>query len=173
MRLFIAINFDEDTLQNILAVQQRLRQYGTGNFSRPGNLHLTLAFLGEVAPSGVSAVCTAMDNTSVQPMTLMFDHADCFKRDGGDIWWLGLKENAALLSLQRELSEHLAKAGFRLENRRFSPHVTLAREGQLVVQPDSRALLEKPIIAKTSAISLMRSERIGGRLTYTEQYCRR
>ncbi len=173
MRLFIAINFDAGTLQNILAVQQRLRKYGTGNFSRPENLHLTLAFLGEVAPARLAAVREAMNNTAVQPMTLVFDHVGHFKRDEGDIWWLGLEENAPLLSLQRELSAHLTKAGFRLETHRFSPHVTLARTVRLVVPPNSRLLPEEPFDAPVSAISLMRSERVGGRLTYTEQYCRK
>ena len=50
MRLFIAINFDEETKQSIIAVQRRLREWGRGNFSHPENLHLTLAFLGETAP---------------------------------------------------------------------------------------------------------------------------
>ncbi|NLF28538.1 MAG: hypothetical protein GX592_11635 [Clostridiales bacterium] len=45
MRLFVAINFDSITIENIAAVQGRLKALGRGNFSRPENLHLTLAFL--------------------------------------------------------------------------------------------------------------------------------
>lgn len=170
MRLFIAINFDEETRQNIFSVQQRLQALGTGNFSRPENLHLTLAFLGEVAPVRAAAVQSAMDRTAVCLMTLVFDRVGCFKRDGGDIWWLGLKENDLLLSLQKELSGHLAEAGFLLESRRFSPHITLAREVRLAARPDRGTLLGKPFAAQAGAVSLMCSERIGGRLTYTEQY---
>ena len=172
MRLFIAINFDEETREKIIAVQQRLRVLGTGNFSQPENLHLTLAFLGEVDSAQVGAVRHAMDRTTVRPMSLTFDHVGRFKRDGGDIWWIGISENRLLLSLQKELSGHLADAGFRLEDRRFSPHITLAREVRLATQLEYSALLGSAFSTQASTISLMRSERISGRLIYTEQYCR-
>jgi len=170
MRLFIAINLDEETKQNILAVQRRLRELGGGNFSRPENLHLTLAFLGEVAPARVAAVRKAMDSATLQPMKLTFDHVGCFKRDGGDIWWIGIAENTALLEVQKKLSDSLLTDGFRLESRRFSPHITMAREVQLTTQPDRNALLGESFSTQVSTVSLMCSERVGGRLTYTEQY---
>lgn len=172
MRLFIAINFDEETRKNIIDVQQRLRILGTGNFSHPENLHLTLAFLGEIAPTKVDAVQQAMNRTAVGPISLTFDHVGRFKRDGGDIWWIGLSENRPLLSLQKELSGHLADAGFHLEDRRFSPHITLARGVRLDTQPEHSTLLGSAFSTRASTISLMRSERISGSLTYTEQYCR-
>lgn len=172
MRLFIAINFDEETRKKIIAVQQRLRVLGTGSFSRPENLHLTLAFLGEVAPVQVDAVRHAMDCTAVKPMLLSFDHVGRFKRDGGGIWWIGLAENRLLMSMQKELSDHLVDAGFHLEDRRFSPHITLAREVRLTTQPEYSTLLGTAISTRASTISLMRSERISGSLTYTELYCR-
>lgn len=172
MRLFMAINFHEETRNNIIGVQQRLRPLGKGNFSQPENLHLTLAFLGEVTPSQVDAVRHAMNSTIVRPMSLTFDHVGRFNRDGGDIWWIGLSENRLLLSLQKELSGNLADAGFRLENRRFSPHITLAREVRLTTQPEYSTLLGAAFSTRASAVSLMRSERINGRLTYTEQYRR-
>jgi len=172
MRLFIAINFDEETKQNILDVQRRLREFGEGNFSRPENLHLTLAFLGEVAPARVAAVHKAMDSVTLRPMKLTFDNVGCFKRDGGNIWWIGLAENKALSDVQKELADSLLAGDFRLESRRFSPHITLAREVRLTVQPDRKALLGKPFFAQVNAISLMCSERIGDVLTYTEQYRR-
>ena len=170
MRLFIAVNFDEETRRNISAVQERLREIGRGSFSRPENLHLTLAFLGEVAPDRAAAVRQTMERTAVRPLVLTFDHVGRFQRDGGDIWWIGLAENKALLELQKELCGHLSAAGFPLESRRFSPHITLAREVLLHRQPDRGALLDAPFSARADAICLMLSERVGGRLTYTEQY---
>lgn len=170
MRLFIAINFDEETKQNMLSVQRRLREWGTGNFSRPENLHLTLAFLGEVAADRIAAARRAMEGVSVLPMELAFDHVGCFRRDGGDLWWIGIHENKALAALQSDLARRLTDEGFRLESRRFSPHITLAREVCLQAQPDRAALLGAPFTAGADRISLMRSERIQGRLVYTEQY---
>ena len=48
MRLFIAIRFSPEIRQTLLDAVSGLRaQARSGNFTRPENLHLTLAFLGE------------------------------------------------------------------------------------------------------------------------------
>lgn len=170
MRLFIAINFDEDTKQNIIAVQRRLRELGRGNFSSPENLHLTLAFLGEVAPERVVAIRSVMDQLTVPQLHLVFDHAGYFHRNDGDIWWLGLAPNQALLALHKELYHRLTDAGFQLDNRRFSPHITLARKVVLDKEPDRNKRIGAPFATNADTVSLMLSERIAGQLTYTEQY---
>ncbi|MGD9155249.1 MAG: RNA 2',3'-cyclic phosphodiesterase [Bacillota bacterium] len=128
MRLFIAVNFDRETKRKLIAVQKRLKKVGPGNFSPPENLHLTLAFLGEVPPDRTAVVKRAMEQTAVPDLILTFDHAGCFQRDGGDVWWVGLAENRALLEMRMELCGHLSAAGFKLESRRFAPHITLARQ---------------------------------------------
>lgn len=170
MRLFLAINFDARTKEQILSVQGRLRELGRGRFSHPENLHLTLAFLGEVEPGRVAAIRTAMDGVVVPPMELTFDQMGCFRREEDDIWWLGLAPNRALADLQKELSDSLRGRGFALENHRYVPHITLARQVRLRTEPDERALLGTPFTAKADAVSLMRSERVNGKLTYTPQY---
>lgn len=170
MRLFVSINFDKDTKEKILTVQNRLRELGRGNFSRPENLHLTLAFLGEVHPNQISALCRAMNDTSFYPMKLTFDRVGSFKREGGDIWWIGVTENKLLTDLQSTLSRNLAAQGFLLESRRFSPHITLAREVKLQAIPDCTELLGDSFGTDVNAMNLMRSERIVGKLTYTEHY---
>ena len=46
MRLFVAINFGEAMMDALTETQDRLRGHGVeGNFTRPENLHLTLAFI--------------------------------------------------------------------------------------------------------------------------------
>lgn len=170
MRLFLAVNFDDATKHRIQAVQQRLHEAAQGEFSRPGNLHLTLAFLGEVPAQKAAAACGAMDRTGVVPLNLTFDQIGFFRRDGGDIWWIGLAENPALLRLQQELCGNLIAEGFRLEERRFSPHITLARRIRLYQQVDRGAILGAPFDTSVDTVSLMRSERLSGVLTYTEQH---
>ncbi|ADY55344.1 2'-5' RNA ligase [Syntrophobotulus glycolicus DSM 8271] len=170
MRLFLAINFDAQTKEHILAVQGRLREAGRGSFSHPENLHLTLAFLGEVEPRREAAAREALDSTAVPPMKLIFDHAGRFRREGGDIWWLGLGTNKALITLQKELSAHLQGKGFILENRRFSPHITLARQVLLHKALDESQLLGIPFGTEADTVSLMLSERVNGKLTYTQRH---
>ena len=48
MRLFIAIRFSEEILDALEEIQEDWRMQGVfGNYTKPENLHLTLAFIGE------------------------------------------------------------------------------------------------------------------------------
>ena len=168
MRLFIAVNFDERTKQKILAVQRRLKKLGPGRFSRPENFHLTLAFLGEVPEDRVSEIKAAMARVTVPKMILTFSKTGCFRRDGDEIWWIGLEENEALAALQGSLIKKLKAAGFYPDDHgKFRPHITLAR-GMHAGKPDPEKLLPGPFSTEVGSIHLMLSHRPDGRLTYTE-----
>lgn len=173
MRLFIALLFQEETREELLCVQKRLRRFaGRGDFARPENLHLTLAFLGETLPSRLAAVKQALARTPMQPLSLVFDHLGSFRQQGSNLWWAGLQRDAVLTAIQRDLTEALAREGFRLESRRFEPHLTLARQVPMDAEIDCAALLPAPIAAPVSRISLMLSERANGVLTHTELFAR-
>ena len=166
MRLFIAINFDRQTKANLVNVQNHLREYGSGNFTREDNLHLTLAFLGEISPDRLDTIKAVMDRISVPQLKLTFSEIGCFRNDS-ELWWIGTEKNEKLLQLQRELSDGLKSEGFKLESRKFSPHITLARKMHAEMI-DREKVLGMPFATETDAISLMLSERVDGKLVYTE-----
>ena len=167
MRLFIAINFNDETRSRLLALRDELRgKSQRGNFSAPENLHLTLAFLGECNNKQTTVVKSVLSNVSIEPFDAAVDCIGRFKRDGGDIWWAGLHEHKPLIALQRELTEKLIDAGFSLDKRKYNPHITLGREVVTEVKP--RAI--EPFGETVSTIDLMKSERIDGKLTYTSIY---
>ena len=63
MRLFIAINFDSETRNKLVALQDELRkQAKNGSFTSPQNLHLTLQFLGDCDVNQTIAIKAAMAN---------------------------------------------------------------------------------------------------------------
>ena len=168
MRLFIAINFDEDIRGKILKVQKGLREKGRGRFTSPENLHLTLAFLGEVPEERIPEIKSIMDSLSVPEIKLYFSHVGCFRRNS-ELWWIGAEDNRSLSKLQMELIRNLKNAGFSPDVKKFRPHITLAREMNIRTV-NAKDLLTAPIIAEVSAISLMLSHRPNGKLTYTELY---
>ena len=164
MRLFIAINFNNDTRSRLLALRDELRgQSQRGNFSAPENIHLTLAFLGECDGKQTADVKSALSDVSFKPFEITVDCVGRFRREGGDIWWAGLRENKPLSALHRDLADRLTAVGFTLEQRKFAPHITLGRE----VSTDAKPRSIEPFGETVSAIDLMKSERIGGKLTYT------
>ena len=171
MRLFIAINFGENELDAFEAARDRLRERaGRANYSRRENLHLTLAFLGEQPQARLPDARAAMLAAAAgsQPFTLRFERSGRFRREGGDIWWLGAADCPALTALQSRLASELRARGFALEDRRFYPHLTLAR--RVFGAADPRSLLAGAVPCRVSGMSLMLSERPEGKLTYTELF---
>lgn len=87
----------------------------------------------------------------------------------GDLWWAGVEKNPALELLAERLRSGCRASGFRIDEKPFRAHVTLVRELRSDVPP--RVNLPRTEMTVTR-VSLMKSERIGGKLTYTEVYGR-
>jgi len=169
MRLFITINWGANTRSRLLGLRDELQSNSRhGRFSAPENLHLTLAFLGECDAKQAAAAKAALDGLPFEPFAVTVDRVGRFKRDGGDIWWAGVRNNTALSKLQGELTTRLRESGFLLENRKYSPHITLGRE----VVTDYAFDKTEPFGETVTSVELMKSERIDGKLTYTAIYRR-
>jgi 2'-5' RNA ligase len=164
MRLFIAINFGEETRSRLLALRDELQSKSKrGRYSLPENFHLTLAFLGECDAKQTAAVKAAMDTIAFEPLSVSIERIGRFRRDGGDIWWAGVKPDKPLINLHGSLTDRLIDTGFVLEKRKYSPHITLGRE----VETDAEPWQIPPFGENICCMELMKSERAGGKLTYT------
>lgn len=175
MRLFIAINFNEEIKAGINEIIKRLKKQAIqGNFTSMDNLHLTLVFLGEVAPAKVNKIQQVMDRVNTASFALTIKGLGCFQQEGGDIYWLGIDRNGSLFALQKQLSQNLIQAGFPIDKRAYKPHLTLGRRVILPQQFNQAEFIKtlKPMKTEISKISLMNSERLDGRLTYTEIYAK-
>ena len=159
MRLFVAILPSPAVRDALLAAQETLRPQGRDAFTRPENLHLTLAFLGEAesaapAQAALEAACTG------GAVSLTVGGLGHFV----DIWWAGVRENARLEALALGVQDALRQAGYPVERRPWRPHITLVRRWQgpepHLTVPDTAMQAER--------VSLMRSERVEGKLVYTE-----
>ena len=164
MRLFVAVNFERNTLLKLLALRDEVRSHSIrGSFVLPENFHLTLAFLGECSPEQAAAAKKAMSKTAFKPFDILFDDLGRFRRDGSHLWWAGVRESRELLKLQRDLSENLSGAGFSLDKKKYKPHITLGRK--VITHFNPRKV--EPFGQRVSGIDLMKSEQINGKLTYT------
>lgn len=87
MRLFVAICFSDEIKALLSSVCQKLKtQSLSGNFTRPENLHMTLAFIGE--SNRVAAVKSAMQQCTGAPFKLSLSGVGRF----GDLWWVGIEK---------------------------------------------------------------------------------
>lgn len=164
MRLFVAIPFSEGVRSALTAQIGELRAQGSGSFTRPENLHLTLAFIGETeelakAKKALDTACTG------GPVDLTVGGLGHF----GDLWWTGVREAPGLEPLALRVQQALREQGFAIEKRAWNPHVTLVRRWR---GPCPR-LPAREAAMRAERVSLMKSERTGGRLVYTEVHARR
>ncbi len=144
MRLFAAIDPDEEARRAIAAEQARLaaalRGSGTLTPSRGDQLHLTLAFLADVPEDDVAGVITALSRPFDRPaFDIELGGLGTFPPHGAPhVVWLGLRRGAReTVDLQAEVAARLSAMGIALESRAFRPHLTLARWRD--AQPSDRA----------------------------------
>lgn len=167
MGLFVAILLSEtnkDALEHITAhIRPNVRQ---ASFSRRENLHLTLNFLGEVEKP--NEAIAAMNCVKAMPFEFRIVRTGSFKNGDEHTVWAGTERCPALSDVFEQLSEALTSAGFKLESRSFSPHITLARRALPCEGFSFSGISFAPIKVQVDKISLMKSERIGGQLKYTE-----
>lgn len=174
MRLFTAITFDSDIMDSIYEVIDTLRPLTVkGSFTLKENLHLTLNFIGET--SDIEAVKQAMElavSDNRESFDITIRGFGNFKSRDGDIYWLGIDREEHLWRLQEDLADRLKAVGFVLENRAYKPHLTLARRVILnkAFNEDNFTGRLPVLKQKVGRISLMKSEQIRGKLTYTEIY---
>jgi 2'-5' RNA ligase len=90
-------------------------------------IHLSLSFLGEIAPDRVDAVRDAAADARASQFDLVMDGVGSFR--SARVAWAGCSQvPAELARLQSQLEGGLRARGFALDERAFAPHVTLVRK---------------------------------------------
>lgn len=94
----------------------------------PETLHLTLRFVGEVAPWQADEIDAALGGLRAPGFSLTLAGTGCFAQPNGrTTLWAGAERAPALDHLHAKIETALQRAGLPAERRRFQPHVALAR----------------------------------------------
>lgn len=147
MRLFAAIALPESLKSRIALMQGGIP--GARWVDRD-NLHLTLAFIGEVDDETAERAAEALETVRAEPFPLTLQGCGLFsKGKHPESLWLGIEPSEELMHLQKSLCRALEMARAPLEARKFTPHVTLARlkradEGQLAEFIAAHSLFTAP-----------------------------
>ena len=141
------------------------------------NLHLTLKFLGDLAPEELDQASAGLGDAAagVAPFTLVLHGLGAFPGlERPRVIWVGVAEGAKeTQALQSRVEAALAQRGFVREGRPYSPHLTIGRVGN----PRGLESLRTAIVRDAhqrfgtlhvSAVSLMRSDLSPGGARYTE-----
>jgi len=146
LRTFIAVEIPSAIHQAILRKTDPLRKaLGTAiiRWVPVENIHLTLKFLGDVAPANVDVLTQLLDVEAgtVDPFDIQIGGLGSFpslKRPR--VLFVGVQAPAGLEALYRRIESASARLGYPSEERGFSPHLTLGRVKQEASASDQQKI---------------------------------
>lgn len=150
VRCFVGLPLPETWQQAMSRVVQGLAGALSSRISwtRPGNGHLTLKFLGDVAQERLPELVQALRGVSFAPFALAVGRAGAFPpagRGGPRALWVGLRlGEAESARLAAQIGQALEPLGFAPEKRPFSAHLTLGRV-KAPAPGDDWALVERSV----------------------------
>ena len=132
LRVFLAVELSSNLRKKVAELQRELRgTLPTINWVHPESIHLTLKFLGYIAPAMVEQLLTAIEPIRKRQTSIMveiqglgvFPHIHRPR-----ILWIGCTgDMPSLLNCVSRIEGTLEAFGFPPEEKPYHPHLTLAR----------------------------------------------
>jgi len=146
MRLFVALAIPTEVQENLASLIRELKSAD----SRPkwinsNNLHVTLKFIGEVAPEKVIEIGEALAVVRTQRQVIAEFRGIGFFPDARrpSVVWAGIQPSDILCTLAAEVNRVLALVGISREEKNFVPHLTIARFKEMRLSAGLRDEIEK------------------------------
>lgn len=156
VRTFLAVELPPACRAKLRALQAQFADGGSIlKMVSPDLIHITVRFLGGVPQARLAALEEAARRAAarVEPFRLTLSGPGAFPNDRAPrVLWVGLERDEGYASLQRlfeVVEDELAARAFSREERRFSPHVTLARTRDTAASGERHRLGE--MLARTKA----------------------
>ena len=125
IRLFVAIPLPEPIRTRLTMLQSGLQG---ARWIKPDNIHLTLRFIGEIRNDLASDIDMALSEITAAAFQLELDGIGSFARGKHPhALWAGVAKSEPLMHLQAKIESSLVRSGLNPEERKFSPHITIAR----------------------------------------------
>ena len=131
IRCFVAVDVEDGELvSHIVRLQRDLTETGARlKLIEPENLHVTLAFIGEVPPPLVERAKAALSKVSFPRFRVSFAGVGAFPNPGRPrVVWIGVREGREeLTELARLVRARLREENVPFDKKEFVPHLTVAR----------------------------------------------
>ena len=156
-RTFIALEMN-DALQDYLeeVIRRVAPALSSLRWVDVHGIHLTLAFLGELDDEQLAQTLDATQRAAapVSPFSYRLSHLGIFGSPRHPrVLWMGIEETSGELQrLHRILNRELSRRGFEVDDRPFSPHLTLAR-GKAPLPPAEFTALQNLLSDRKSVAS--------------------
>ena len=124
-RLFVGLEIPEPFCTELMLPRSGVEN---ARWQRDDQLHLTLAFIGDVSNRIAVDVEAELSRLSLPPLGLALSGVGFFgKPSQPKALWAGVSPPAPLTQLHEKISYAMGRIGAPVDPRRFLPHITLAR----------------------------------------------
>jgi 2'-5' RNA ligase len=124
-RLFVAIDLPERIKDDITATYVAMPG---ARWMDEEHLHLTLRFIGDTPGDMADRIKSALRSINTPSFSLKMKNVGFFPpRREPRILWAGVTESEELLRVQSKIERAMVSLGLSPEERKFHPHVTVAR----------------------------------------------
>ena len=140
MRVFVALNIDEEIRNQIQQFVEKVRGFAPdARWLTPDSLHITLKFIGEKPDNLVKTIEASLSSVTVPPFRIAFTGTGFFPTPrSARVFWIGIDAQPGLAQLASKAEDSLVSLGIPKEERAFSPHLTLARASGASGAPSRR-----------------------------------
>ena len=129
MRLFVAVDIPQELKAALDSFLKPLRATAKLSWSRLDNLHITTQFIGDWPEARLEEMKLALAAVPTDgPIDIAIKGIGWFPNERRPrVFWAGVDGGDRLRKLARDTGAALAKLGVPIEDRAYSPHLTLAR----------------------------------------------
>ncbi|MFW9786674.1 MAG: RNA 2',3'-cyclic phosphodiesterase [Candidatus Thorarchaeota archaeon] len=131
VRSFLSIDIeDQSLLSQILNIQGRLDQSAAKmKIVKSENIHFTLRFFGDTPLTKLDQIKTRLDELDFDPFEIEIAGVGAFpNKKRPRVIWIGVTQNASeVVKLKAKIDSSLIDIGYQPEQRKYTPHATIAR----------------------------------------------
>jgi len=128
-RGFIAI--DIKATASITMFEKEIAKTGADiKLVEPKNIHITVKFLGDTDEKYIDTIEQSIKESvlTIKPFPITLKGTGVFPNQNYiKVIWIGITDDGNIETIVRAIDEKLGSLGFKKENRRFSPHLTVGR----------------------------------------------
>jgi 2'-5' RNA ligase len=184
LRSFIAVEIPSEIKKALAASLASIKKALPLSLIRwvaPNNVHLTLKFLGVVAPANLERLAEVLKDEvqKIEAFSMSIGGLGAFPTlRRASIIWVGLETSNALKSLLRSTDSVTSRLGYSTEERPFSPHLTIGRVKQNISSADLELIgtaLKGTVIGSlgtvhVNAVHIFKSDLMAGGPVYSCLY---
>ena len=128
VRLFVAAELPEEIRAGYAEAQEMIRKSRARlSLVDPGDMHITLKFIGETAGSLLPAITAALETVTGSPFSLDLGAITLNSPRSPRVIWGDVHDHGECRALAGGIETALVPLGIPAEKRRFTPHITIAR----------------------------------------------